>query len=143
MHPGIVSLNVTAMKTQLYPALIGLAMLVSAAIPAHAQYITYGNLGCTLTPLACVVAVGEYQTRVVYQQAIVYNAPVIYNGPVYYLNGSASQYGLAACEPGGAAHAVSSVFVMGGGGGSYGYANSGHCNPNVVIFGSRGGWFGR
>lgn len=131
------------MKTQLFPALIGLAMLVSAAIPADAQYITYGTFGYTIAPPAYVAEASEYQTPVVYQQPVVYNAPVIYNGPVYYMNGNTPHYDLAACEPGRAAHAVSSVFVMGGGGRSYGYANSGHCNPNLVIFGSRGGWFGR
>lgn len=144
------------MKTKLISALVGPVVLVSAASPteaqsiicadptvlvstaisAQAQFLAHGNYGCTITP-------AEYQTPVVYQQPVVYNGPVIYNGPVYYMNGALPQYVNAWCEPGEAPYARSSVFVMGGSGGSYGYANYGQCNPNVVIFGRRGGWFGR
>jgi hypothetical protein len=88
-----------------------------------------------------------YDAPATYYASVVYQAPVIYNAPVYYIAATAAMAVSYATQPQ-CEHAepVSTVYVIGGNGGSYSYSNSGGspCATSTVIqFGQRGGWFGR
>ena len=126
------------MKTPIQSSLVVLAAFLT--VSAQAQYITYSSYDGAPAYITTPVA---YEPPVMYTQPVIYQSPVTYYGPVYYMNAPAPQYTTAPCEASQVSCASSTVFVMGGSRGSYGYANYGHCNPNLIIFGSRGGWFGR
>jgi hypothetical protein len=133
------------MKTKITALLASLLAfgLVAAVAPAQDDTSTTDNTTYESEEASTVV----YDQPVAYYASVVYQAPVIYNAPVYYIAATAALAVSYATQPQcERAEPVSTVYVIGGNGGSYSYSNSGEssCATSTVIqFGQRGGWFGR
>src|SRR5262249_12418136 len=71
-----------------------------------------------------------YEAPVIYQAPVLYQMPVVYLAPVYYL--AAAE---ACCCPQPDCFAPSTVFYIGGRGGSYSYSSCGEAGSTVILFG--------
>lgn len=123
------------------PWIIGLLIVACQTAPAQECAAPVETpLGEVITGSApCPVV---FEAPVVYNAPVIHEAPVVYNGPVYYMNQAPELVPPApvTTEPSGK---LSTVVVIGGRGGAYGYGHYGDTGQTVIRFGSEGGWFGR
>jgi hypothetical protein len=124
-----------------------LASVILALVAARGGAMAQEYLDPAETPLGELTdgyAPGSviYEAPVVYNGPVLYEAPVVYNGPVYYVN-RAPEFVAPAPAPDPAIGEASTVLVIGGRGGAYGYGHHGDSGQMLIRFGSEGGWFGR
>jgi hypothetical protein len=134
------------MKTNFSLLWVSLIALAATRPACFAQDDTNDNSDNTSYESSDATTV-VYDAPATYYASVVYQAPVIYNAPVYYLaataTAAASYVAQEQCQR---AEPVSTVYVIGGNGGSYSYSNYGESSgtgSTVIQFGQRGGWFGR
>ena len=123
------------------------AFVILPLVTAHGGAMAQEYLDPAETPLGELTegyAPGSviYEAPVVYHGPVVYEAPVVYNGPVYYVY-RAPEFVNPAPPADPAIGEASTVLVIGGRGGAYGYGHHGDSGQTVIRFGSEGGWFGR